>query len=92
VYETYSLALHEALACNVPVIAADLGAASEEITNATNGFLFRAGDENELKGKLQQVVEDPEILNEIKKNLDQHNPMFVEEEAYMYERLYRMNQ
>lgn len=92
VYESYSLALHEALACNVPVIAADIGAASEEITNSKNGFLFRPGDENELKGKLQQVVEDPEILNQIKKNLDQHNPMFVEEEAYMYERLYRMSQ
>jgi glycosyltransferase involved in cell wall biosynthesis len=91
VYESYSLALHEALACNVPVIAADIGAASEEITNSTNGFLFRAGDENELKGKLQHIVEDPEILNEIKKNLDQHNPMLVEEEAYMYERLYRIS-
>ena len=88
VYESYSLALHEALACNIPVIAADIGAASEEITNSTNGFLFRAGDENELKRKLQDITEQPEILNEIKKNLDQHNPTLVEEEAFMYERLY----
>lgn len=89
VYESYSLALHEALACNVPVIAADIGAANEEITNSMNGFLFRAGDENELKRKLQDITEQPEILNEIKKNLDQHNPTLVEEEAYMYERLYK---
>lgn len=91
VYESYSLALHEALACNVPVIAADLGAASEEITNSTNGFLFRAGDKDELKSKLQQIVENPEILNEIKENLDQYSPMLVEEEVYMYERLYRIS-
>jgi glycosyltransferase involved in cell wall biosynthesis len=89
VYESYSLALHEALACNIPVIAADIGGAIEEITNSINGFTFRAGDEGELKSKLQQIVENPEILNEIKQNLEPHIPMLVEEEAYMYERLYR---
>jgi glycosyltransferase involved in cell wall biosynthesis len=92
VYESYSLALHEALACNVPVIAADIGAASEEITNSTNGFLFRAGDEIELKGKLRHIVENPEILNTIKRNLELQPPVLVEEEAYMYERLYSMRQ
>ena len=92
VYESYSLALHEALACNVPVIAADIGAASEEITNSTNGFLFRAGDEIELKGKLQHIVENPEILDTIKRNLELQPPVLVEEEAYMYERLYSIRQ
>src|SRR5207302_8032919 len=51
VYESYSLALHEALACNVPVIAADIGAANEEITNSINGFTFRTGDESNLNAK-----------------------------------------
>ena len=88
VYESYSLALHEALACNVPVIAADIGAASEEITNSVNGFIFRAGDEDELKSKLQHIVEDPEILNAIKQNLELQPPILMEEEAYMYQRLY----
>jgi glycosyltransferase involved in cell wall biosynthesis len=92
VYESYSLALHEALACNVPVIAADIGAANEEITNSTNGFLFRAGDEIELKGRLQNIVENPEILNTIKRNLELQPPVLVEEEAYMYERLYSIRQ
>ncbi len=92
VYESYSLALHEALACNVPVIAADIGAASEEITNSTNGFLFRAGDEIELNGKLQHIVENPEILNTIKRNLELQPPVLMEEEAYMYERLYSIRQ
>jgi glycosyltransferase involved in cell wall biosynthesis len=92
VYESYSLALHEALACNVPVIAADIGAASEEITNSTNGFLFRAGDKIELNGKLQHIVENPEILNTIKRNLELQPPVLVEEEAYMYERLYSIRQ
>ena len=91
-YENYPLALHEALACNVPVIAADIGGASEKIRNSSNGFTFRAGDEGDLKGKLQHIIENPEILNAIKQNLELQPPILVEEEAYMYERLYRMIQ
>lgn len=92
VYENYPLALHEALACNVPVIAADIGGAVEKIVNSINGFTFRAGDENDLRSRLIQVVENPDILNEIKQNLEQQTPTLVEEEAYQYERLYRMSQ
>ncbi len=92
VYESYSLALHEALACNVPVIATDTGGAAEEVVNSINGFTFRIGDEDDLKSKLQHVVQNPEILNEIKKNLEPHIPVLVEEEAYKYERLYSMSQ
>ena len=88
VYESYSLSLHEALACNVPVIGANVGAAVEEIKDSKNGFTFTAGDECALKRKLKYVAENPEILNEIKDNLDRYIPMLVEEEAYMYERLY----
>ena len=91
VYESYSLALHEAFACSVPVVAADLGAVNEEVENSINGLTFRAGDESDLKSKMQHVVENPEILNEIKQNLKRHIPTLVEEEAYMYERLYHMS-
>jgi glycosyltransferase involved in cell wall biosynthesis len=91
-YENYPLALHEALACNVPVIATDTGGAAEEVVNSMNGFTFRIGDEDDLKSKLQHVVQNPEILNEIKKNLEPHIPVLVEEEAYKYERLYSMSQ
>jgi glycosyltransferase involved in cell wall biosynthesis len=91
-YENYPLALHEALACNVPVIATDTGGAAEEVVNSINGFTFRIGDEDDLKSKLQHVVQNPEILNEIKKNLEPHIPVLVEEEAYKYERLYSMSQ
>lgn len=92
VYESYSLALHEAFACNVPVIAADIGGSAEPIRDNVNGLLFRAGDEGDLKSKLQQVAENPEILNAIKQNPEAHTPMLVEEEAYLYERVYKMAQ
>jgi glycosyltransferase involved in cell wall biosynthesis len=89
-YENYPLALHEALACNVPVIAADIGGSAEAIRNSVNGFLFRAGDASDLKSKLQEVLENPEVLNTFKHNLALESPLLTEEEAYLYERLYRM--
>jgi glycosyltransferase involved in cell wall biosynthesis len=92
VYESYSLSLHEALACNIPIIASNIGAAVEEITDSSNGFTFRAGDEDDLKSKMELIARHPEILNEIKQNLERYIPMLVEEEAYLYERLYSMAQ
>lgn len=89
VYESYSLSLHEALACNIPVIASNIGAALEEISDSCSGFTFRAGDECDLKNKMGSIAGNPEILNEIKQNLESYIPMLVEEESYMYERLYR---
>jgi glycosyltransferase involved in cell wall biosynthesis len=90
VYESYSLSLHEALACNVPVITSNIGAALEEITDSKNGFTFTVGDECALKNKMESIARNPEILNEIKQSLERYIPMLVEEEAYLYERLYSM--
>lgn len=88
VYESYSLSLHEALACNVPVIASNIGATVEEITDSKNGFTFPVGDGCALKLKIEHIAGSPEVLNQIKRNLAGNIPMLVEEEAYMYERLY----
>lgn len=88
-YENYPLVLHEASACNVPVIASNIGGMAEKIKDSITGFTFQAGHESDLKSKLKQIVENPEALNEIKQNLRKSMLFLVEEEAYMYERLYR---
>ncbi len=51
VWETYSIAAREALACGIPVLASRLGALPEAIRDGINGALFTAGDAGEL-GKL----------------------------------------
>lgn len=88
VYESYSLSLHEALASNTAVITSNIGAAVEEITDLKNGFTFDAGDGVDLKRKMESIAEDPSILNEIKCNLRAQIPVLVEEEAFIYERIY----
>lgn len=87
-YENYPLALHEALACNVPVVASDIGGMAERIKNSFNGFTFKTGEERDLGRKLSLILENPEILNELKEKMEGYMPPLVEEESYLYERLY----
>jgi glycosyltransferase involved in cell wall biosynthesis len=88
-YETYSFALHEALASNVPVIASAIGSLDEEIQDSFTGFLFPIGDEAALTQRLDQIMANPSILGPVKSNLKSFVCPLEEEEAYSYERIYR---
>lgn len=87
-YETYCLILHEALACNVPVVASDVGVMAEQIKHSVNGFLFPAGDADQLRGVLQHIADDPRILNRLRQNINSMTAPTVEQEAYAYDRIY----
>ena len=88
-YENYPFVLHEALACGVPVIASDVGGMAEKVKDSVNGFTFRFGDELDLANKLKLILDAPEILNDLKKNTREFLLPPVEEEAYLYGRLYK---
>lgn len=55
--ETWGLAINEAMACGRPVIASDkCGAAADMIKDNENGFIFKAGDENDLYNCMEKMV------------------------------------
>lgn len=87
-YETYSFVLHEAFGCNVPVIVPGIGIFAEDVTDGTQGFTFPVGDGEALAGKMELVMKDPSLLNELKHTLRSFVPAGVEEEAYLYEGIY----
>ncbi len=88
-YENYPMALHEALACNIPVIATKLGGMAETVRDGVNGFLFEMGDSRQLQRVLAAIVNDPPILNPLKRNISNMMIQGVEQEAYTYARAYR---
>ena len=88
-YETYSFALHEALAAGVPVICTDAGALAEEVEDSVNGFTFTLGDESGLAGKLDLILTNPSLLGKMRENLQCYVPPMPEEEAYEYEKIYQ---
>jgi len=89
VAETRANKLHEAPACNVPAIAANLGALPEKIIESTTSFIFHAGSEADLRAKLQLILAIPELLNGIKRAIRNQVFPLIEEEAYLYARLYK---
>ncbi len=88
-YETYCLVMHEAFACNVPVVGSDVGVMGEKIIDGKNGFQFKMGDPVSLKAVLQKVADNPAILNDMKKHLNQMLIPNVEQEACAHERIYK---
>jgi glycosyltransferase involved in cell wall biosynthesis len=87
-YENYPLVLHEALTCNVPVIASNIGGMAEKIIDSVNGFTFQVGDEQDLAFRMKRILDNPEILNDLKERMKGYIPPRTEEEAYLYQRLY----
>lgn len=85
-YEGYGLVVQEAFASNTPVIASDIGALNEFVKHKENGLLFTVGDSNDLAIKMQMLVENPELLQQLKKSMPQVKS--IEQYAKEYEKIY----
>jgi len=59
VYEAFSLAALEAMACGVPVIAACLGGLPYLVQDGVQGHLFTPGSAAELAERIRDVLGDP---------------------------------
>ena len=82
-YETYNFVLREAANCGALVIASDIGAMSEAITNGENGYLFRPADEEDLYEKMKLALEF---------DFDNYKPMkypTLKSEGEFYHKVYK---
>ncbi|VAW42984.1 hypothetical protein MNBD_CHLOROFLEXI01-4759 [hydrothermal vent metagenome] len=68
-YETSSLIIQEAQAAGVPVIASNIGAIPEKVTDGVDGLLFAANDSQALYNSLLSLLQQPEKLNEMRDNI-----------------------
>jgi glycosyltransferase involved in cell wall biosynthesis len=87
-YETYSLILHEALACHVPTIVPNVGGMAEKVRDGFNGFTFQIGNGGSLKAVIENIITNPLLLNQVKDNLKYSLVNSVEQEAYAYHTMY----
>jgi glycosyltransferase involved in cell wall biosynthesis len=63
--ESFGMALVEAQSRGVPVIAHDIEGMKEVIVDGETGFLIQPGDVSALAGKLDLLLENPELRNAI---------------------------
>jgi glycosyltransferase involved in cell wall biosynthesis len=83
-HENNTIVVREALASHLPVIVSNAGGIVEIIQEGKNGFICRMGDVNHLKETIERVVNRPELLAAMKKNLNHYAVTTVEQEAYAY--------
>jgi phosphatidylinositol alpha 1,6-mannosyltransferase len=63
--ELQSLATMEAMACGLPVVAADAYALPELVHHEINGFLFQRGNSDEMAQYLDTLVRDPALRKQM---------------------------
>ncbi len=64
-YEGFGIAIIEAMAAKLPVIASKTGGIPEIISNNENGILFTTGNSTELSNKLLDLLNKPEKMKKI---------------------------
>ncbi|MBS1935772.1 MAG: glycosyltransferase, partial [Bacteroidetes bacterium] len=68
--EMSPLVIQEAFAAGIPVIASDVYGNAEQIQHKKNGLLFKFKDEGSLKEQLLCCINNPQLLAEMKKNIE----------------------
>lgn len=72
--ENSPLVIHEAQACKIPVITADVGGMSEYVQHLENGLLFRHRSVESLAEQLQFALEQPEQMRRLGQRGYWHHP------------------
>ncbi|TAM43269.1 glycosyltransferase [bacterium] len=68
-HENAPLVIQEAFLAKTPVIASRTGGIPELVTDGVNGLLFNPADIQDLTDKIRYAVDNPEVMNEFKKNM-----------------------
>lgn len=68
VHEGLPLTVLEAMACGTPIIGSNVLGINEVIRHGENGLLFEANDENDLAGKLKQILVDETLREKLTRN------------------------
>ncbi len=66
--DNYPLTILEAISCGTPVIATEIGGIPEQIIDHETGFLVPPKDSIRMAEKIELLINEPEILNQMKYN------------------------
>jgi glycosyltransferase involved in cell wall biosynthesis len=64
-YENFPMAIAEAYACGVPVIAAKIGSTAEIVHDGVTGLTFTPGNAEELRRRVEWAMEHPDLMEEM---------------------------
>ncbi|MBD2777379.1 glycosyltransferase family 4 protein [Iningainema tapete] len=67
-FEGFPLAIAEAFACGLPVLASNLGGIAEIVEDGVTGFHFEAGNSSDLAAKIKWITNHPESISVMSNN------------------------
>lgn len=85
--ENAPLVIQEAFLAKTPVIASRIGGIPELINDGVNGLLFKPGDADDLRGKMQSIIDNPRVIEEFQKNMP--GVRSIEDDARQIEEIYK---
>ncbi len=87
--EMSPLVIQEAFAAGIPVLASDVYGNAEQIRHNENGWLFKFKDVDSLKLQIQQLIENPSLIEVAKQNIKPVRTFDVvaKEQLAIYEKL-----
>ncbi len=85
--DNFPLVMQESFAHLKPVIGSRNGGIPEAVEDGVNGYLFSPGNVDQLTQIILRISENPQIINQLKKNIKP--PPRIEAEALQYENVYR---
>lgn len=65
VHEGVPISVIEAMTAGLPVVATDVGALRDQVTEGVDGFLVPSGDAEALAGRLARLADDPSLRAEL---------------------------
>lgn len=68
-YENSPLVIKEAFLSKTPVIASRIGGIPELVTDDVNGLLFNPSDANDLRNKIQYIIDNRAAIERFKENM-----------------------
>ncbi|MBO7599167.1 MAG: glycosyltransferase [Bacteroidales bacterium] len=68
--ENAPLVIQEAQAAQIPVLVSDRGGMAELVHDGIDGFTFKLGDADDLRQKMQRIIDNPEILSALKPSIE----------------------
>jgi glycosyltransferase involved in cell wall biosynthesis len=80
-FEALPVALLEALACGLPVIATQVGETGSVVQEGVNGFLVPSGDAAALAQSMRRLIESPSLRQQMAVNACQTSERFDEKLA-----------
>ncbi|HZY31457.1 MAG TPA: glycosyltransferase, partial [Candidatus Methylomirabilis sp.] len=86
-HETYSFVLDEAFRMGIPAIVPDRGAPAERIGQA--GTTFAAGDAEDLARKIRLLLEEPDILEGLRRAVPEGEAVSMATHAAALEKVYQ---